>query len=257
MKPDVAIVLGTYERLGLLKRAVASIRRSVGVLEHRIIVVDGGSTDGTCEWLVEQCDISPIFQKLPLKGAVDAFNLGFAFAVYSEAPYVVILNDDDELIGPTCEIERAVAIMARNESIGAVAFATDLRGPWACEEWHGYPYCNKGVVRRTAGMAAARAAGDPEGCAWWSRDHHTYASDTELGLWIWRLGWSVIRGLGLRVHDNADAACKKMDSMREANVARYRDPKTGTARLFMERWGKPESLVYSREDAVQFGGRVL
>ena len=251
MKPDVAIVLGTYERLGLLKRAVASIRRSVGVLEHRIIVVDGGSTDGTCEWLAEQPDISPIFQRFPLKGAVDAFNLGFAFAVYSEAPYVVILNDDDELIGPTCEIEQAVAIMARDESIGAVAFETDLRGPWQTEDWQGKPSCGKGVVRRAALMAVARAQGDPEGCLFWSTQWHTYAADSAAGCWMWKLGWEIMRGLGLRVHDNAGS---NPDALRKANVRLYLD--SGTAKLFTDVWGKPESLDYDRDAAERFGGRI-
>lgn len=247
---DVAVVLGTYNRLPLLQRAVASIRRSVGLLDYRIVAVDGGSTDGTCKWLFEQTDIVPIYQKPPLTGAVAAFNLGFTYATIAEAPYVCILNDDDELIGPDCEIEKAVVMMLRDAAIGAVAFETDLRGSWACEEWHGRPYCNKGVVRSVAGMAAARAAGDSEGCCWWSRDHHTYASDTELGLWIWRLGWQVVRGLGLRVHD---LASKQSDAMREANVKAY--AASGTVAKYHARWDDPKRLEYSLEDAERYGGR--
>ena len=250
--PDVACVLGTFNRLGMLKTAVESIRRSVGALSYKVVVVDGGSTDGTCEWLFEQADIFPIYQELPLTGAVAAFNLGFTAAVEMLATYVCILNDDDELIGPDCEIERAVDMMQRDDAIGAVALETDLRGDWTCEEWNGRPYCNKGVVRRAAGMAAARAAGDPEGCAWWSRDHHTYASDTELGLWIWRLGWTVVRGLGLRVHD---LASKQSDAMREANVAAYH--KSGTVAKYHARWDDPKRLEYSAEDAWRFGGRIV
>jgi glycosyltransferase involved in cell wall biosynthesis len=253
--PDVCIVLGTFNRLNMLKTAVSSIRRSVGVLDYRIVVVDGGSTDGSCEWLAAQSDVVPIFQKLPLTGAVKAFNLGFTYAVHCDARHVCILNDDDELIGPSCEIETCVAMLDHDEAIGAVAFETDLRGDWSTEEWNGRPYSNKGVVRRAAGMAAARAAGDPEGCSWWSRDHHTYAADTECGLWIWRLGWSVVRGLGLRVHDAADPTQKTGDPMHLANVAEYTKP-GGSYHLFYRRWNKPSDADYNRADAERFGGRV-
>lgn len=254
MSLDCAVVLGTYNRLALLKTAISSIRRSVGVLSYTAIVVDGGSTDGSVEWLSEQDDVTLIAGDL--SGAVKNFNLGFARAVDYDAAYVCILNDDDELIGPSAEIQSAVALMERDPTIGAVAFETDLRGPWACEEWNGRAYCNKGVVRRIAGMAAARAQGDPSGKAWWSRDHRTYASDTELGLWIWRLGWEVVRGLGLRVHDNADANCVQMDALRAKNVKDYLNPETGTAKLFHARWNKPADAEYHRDDAVRFGGRV-
>jgi glycosyltransferase involved in cell wall biosynthesis len=252
MTPDVAIVMGTYNRLELLKKAIASVRRSVGILSHRIIVVDGGSTDGTVAWLAEQPDVSPIFQELPLKGAVDAYNLGFTFAVYSEAPYICIVNDDDSFVGSACEIETAVSMMAHDARIGAVAFEADLRGKWQTEDWQGRPSCGKGVVRREALMSVARAQGDQEGCQFWSTQWHTYAADSAAGCWMWKLGWQIVRGLGLHVHDGA---ADNSDAMREANVAAYH--KSGTAKLFTDAWGDPASLNYDRAMAERFGGRIL
>lgn len=251
---DVCVVLGTFNRLALLQKALASFRRSCGVLDYEIVVVDGGSTDGSLEWMADQPRVHVIRQSLPLTGAVAAFNLGFAEAVESNARYVAILNDDDELIGPSAEIETACDMMDHDARIGAVAFETDLRGPWACEEWNGKPYANKGVARREAGMAAARAAGDPTGKAWWSRDHLTYASDTETGLWIWRLGWTIARGVGLRVHDNADANVVNCDSLRKNNVKAYME--SGTVALFHKRWDGPNSADYDANDATKFGGRM-
>lgn len=227
---DCAVVLCTFNRLPLLKKAIASIRWAVGGLSYVIVVVDGGSSDGSREWLIDQPDVQTIWQELPLTGAVKAYNLGFAHAVGTEAAFVCILNDDDEVIGKNCAIEEAVSMMQADPKIGAVAFETNLRGGWRCEEWHGRPYCNKGIVRRAAGMAAARAAGDPSGCAWWSTDHQTYASDTELGCWIWRLGWTIARGEGLRVKDNA---AEISDAMREKNIQDYH--KSGTVQLFHKR----------------------
>ena len=254
MTPDVCVVLGTFNRIGLLQKALASFRRSCGRLNYEIVVVDGGSTDGSLEWLDEQPRVHVIRQSLPLTGAVAAFNLGFGYAVDIGARYVCILNDDDEMIGPRYEIEMAYNRMERDAYVGAVAFETDLRGPWECECWNGRPYCNKGVIRREAGMAAARAAGDPTGRAWWSRDHLTYASDTELGLWIWRLGWTVEKGVGLRVHDNADAHVAHCDDLRKNNVKLYAE--SGTVKLFHQRWDDPNRIAYDEFDAIRYGGRV-
>jgi glycosyltransferase involved in cell wall biosynthesis len=249
--PDVAIVLGTYNRLLLLQRAIGSFRRATGGLSYAIIVVDGGSVDGTLDWLDAQPDVQTIKQELPLTGAVTAFNLGFAQAVESEAPFVVVLNDDDEIVTRRA-IFTAVEMLRQSESVGAVAFETNLRGPWGFELIHGKPYANKGVFRREAGMAAARAAGDPEGKAWWSRDHLTYASDTELGCWIWRLGWTIERGTGLRVNDSAAGAS---DAMREANIKAY--TASGSVAKYHARWDNAKRMNYSREDAKAFGGRIL
>ena len=251
--PQVAVVLGTFTRQALLQQALESFRASCGDLSHTFVVVDGGSTDGTKEWLLEQPDVSPIFQHLPLSGAVKAFNLGFAFAVDAGFPWIAALNDDDQM-HPEPGLQRAVEMMQADEAIGAVAFETDLRGGWAYEEWNGRPYANKGIFRREAGMAAARAAGDPEGRCWWCRDHHTYASDTELGLWIWRLGWTIAKGG--RLHDNArNDPHSKHDVLRGANLREYM--RSGTVKLFEKRWTDPKNVEYNRADAEAFGGRLL
>jgi len=141
--------------------------------------------------------------------------------------------------------------MLADPGIGAVAFETNLRGDWKCEEWHGKPYLNKGVMRREVLMAVARTQGDPEGKRFWSPKWHTYAADTQAGLLIWKLGWTVAHGFGLRVHDNAR---NRSDALRSANVARYRVD--GTVALFHERWDDPHSVDYDPALAREFGGRI-
>lgn len=247
---DVVIVLGTYNRLALLQAAIASIRRSCGSLSYTIIVVDGGSDDGTREWLADQEHVVTICQG-KLLGAVRAFNAGFSMATIIGSPWVVILNDDDELIGPEPEIQRCVEMMRADESIGAVAFEANLRGKWQCECWRDKPSCGKGVVRRETLMAVARAQGDPEGRKFWSEEWETYAADSQAGCLIHKLGWRVLQGVGMRVDDKAKNGG---DELRKRNVERYL--KSGTAKLFTQRWGHPGAADYSPEFAREFGGFV-
>ena len=55
----VSVVSGTYNRLSRLKAMVNSVRSSVGVgIPYEIVLVDGGSTDGTLEWARAQSDIA-------------------------------------------------------------------------------------------------------------------------------------------------------------------------------------------------------
>jgi glycosyltransferase involved in cell wall biosynthesis len=100
--PDVSIVLGSLNRKHLLKRTIQSVRENGLVATIEMIVVDGGSTDGTCEWLAKQRDIMTLIQ--PNYRIVDAngnprrahswgkfMNLGFRMA---KASWVLMLSDD-------------------------------------------------------------------------------------------------------------------------------------------------------------------
>jgi glycosyltransferase involved in cell wall biosynthesis len=251
--PDVAVPIATYNRLPLLKNAVASAQRACGSLSHEVTVVDGGSDDGTREWLAEQSGLHVIQQELPLTGAVIALNLGFAHAVNLGARFVVVgMNDDSEFLHDSGvhEIERAVEILEGDEALGGVAFEMDTRrAGWVCEQWAGIPYGNTCLVRLEVGMAIARAQGDPEGRAWWDRTHLTYASDTEFGLWLHKLGWLMHRGVGLHLHD-----CTQQDDMKRNNFLAY--VRSGTAEVFRQRWGTADKCQYSHEAAEKFGGRI-
>jgi len=255
MSIDVAICFGTYQRLGPLQACVASIRRAVGALNYEIIVADGGSVDGTQQWVAEQPDMVLIQQELPLTGAVIAFNLCFARSVEDGSDFVVQFNDD-LVFADGLEIERAVEMMRTDESIGAVAFASDRYSPGkpACEwmRYHGKCYCNQGVFRREAGMAVARFLGDPEGKKWWDPRFHTYASDTVLGLCLWRLGWRVHEATNLCVHDSFMLDGGRLDPLRKHNFDRYTN-----GDVFLKDWADPHSADYNREDALRFGGRLL
>ena len=251
-KPDLVVILGTFERKPYLEQAIESIRKAVtvpgtdDVLSYEIVVVDGGSTkDDTRAWLAVQPDVVFLGHR-GLRGVVEAFNHGFSYAVDRGAAFIANMNDDVRIINTEPgAIVAAVARLREQPELGAIAFAFDLftHTGWGHDHVYGLPYINFGVVRREAGMAAARAQGDPSGRLWWNPIYHTYACDCELGVWIWKLGWKIEASQLVRIEDKSG---RFEDVLRENN--RSRDPMRRDTKLFYERWAN-ESLV--REPAAQ------
>jgi glycosyltransferase involved in cell wall biosynthesis len=238
----LAVVLGTYNRLVYLRECVASIRQAVKplgqvALEYTIVVVDGGSTDGSRTWLAEQPDIIPIGQLPPLTGAVIAFNLGFGLAVDGGYDYIANFNDDAYYLTPGM-LSLACAKMEADAGVGAIAFHFDLPGrPDGFEYINGLPYANFGVTRRDAGMQVARAQGDPLGRKWWNPIYHTYGADSEFGAWLWRLGWRIEKAPDLCVQDaQAD------DELRHGNTDSPRRLEDG--KRFWRRWPSREHILH-------------
>ncbi|MBY0353708.1 glycosyltransferase [Candidatus Babeliales bacterium] len=98
--PKVSVVLGSYNRLPFIKLTLASIRREVAHMPHEIIIVDGGSTDGTLAWLCEQKDVITIVQhnrgvwagkEIERRSWGYFMNLAFKAA---QGEYVCMISDD-------------------------------------------------------------------------------------------------------------------------------------------------------------------
>jgi GT2 family glycosyltransferase len=159
----VSIVVPTFNRSEQLRRCIDKIRRNVPH-PHEVIVVDGGSTDGTREWLQTQGDSFEAQDKLRVileakrEGAVAAFNKGFRAAT---GYYVMWLNDDAYPLPGA--VEAAVAMMERPDltDVGMVAFYHNWHSERnvldrvehdgvSYELCHvrGYPYANFGLIRR-------------------------------------------------------------------------------------------------------------
>lgn len=224
MNDKIAVVLGTYNRLVCLQGLVASVRLKAGTTDYDLIIVDGGSQDGSWEWLQKQPDIIPVPQD-ELLGAVHAFNLGFAIAVDRDYRYICHLNDDAELASDDMLVA-ARKILDENPKVGEVAFEFDLRGPYGFDLIHGKIYANYGMIRREAGIEVAKRQGDPTGKKFWNPIYKTYGGDTEFGCWLWKLGWTVYPGVGMRVHD-----LNAQDSLRDRNNSGQLD-----SAKFWQRW---------------------
>ncbi|MCH8805198.1 MAG: glycosyltransferase [Planctomycetes bacterium] len=153
----LSIVIATYRRLARLRLCVAKVRQNV-VTPYELIVVDGGSDDGTREWLAEQPDVRTHFEKRR-GGCCRAYDIGLRMA---RGEWVMWLNDDAyPLQGAS---ENAIALLEHDDmrDVGLVAFYHNHRQPW--NELHGVehagarygvlqvrgtPFANFGLLRRT------------------------------------------------------------------------------------------------------------
>lgn len=178
----VSVVSGTYNRLPLLKRMVDSARISARDLALEIVLVDGGSDDGTLDWCKAQSDVT-LVQHGELLGAIRAYNDGCAAA---QGRYVVIGNDDIAFNGET--IHLAYKYMEEHPEAGQVAFGHRYQKRGAPEKAtiqgaFGYLYGQCCMTPRWLGDLAG----------WWGDEGmRTYGGDTRFGLRLWEMGWPVV-----------------------------------------------------------------
>lgn len=200
--PRLSIVAPTCNRKTSLQRMVYSVRRTLR-LPYEIILVDGGSTDGTLIWARGEKDIR-LIEHGALLGTVKAFSDGGKAA---NAPYVLLCNDDTEFLPEA--IERAYTWLEARPSSGAVAFAYalpshpgqfivgkhvfQLPGGQVMER----PFANMGLYRKRLGDAAGWCgADDPDFKA------RSYGSDSYISERIWELGYSIDAVAGACVLDH-------------------------------------------------------
>jgi glycosyltransferase involved in cell wall biosynthesis len=191
----VSVVLGTYNRLSFLQATIASVRSSQIDVSYEIIVVDGGSTDGTIDWLTRQRDIVSIVQhnreirdgKSRRKRSWGFFmNLGFKCA---EGRYICLISDDsvvhpDTLANAVRHFDREIA---NGRRLGGLAFY-----------WRSWPEEKRYRVSSTLGNKTMvnhglflREAVERVG---WIDDRHYdfYCADGDLALKIWQAGYEIV-----------------------------------------------------------------
>jgi GT2 family glycosyltransferase len=158
---QVSVVIGSFNRRRFLRHTIATVREELADLKGEIIVVDGGSADGTLPWLVKQKDVISITQhnrgvwrgKAVNRRTWGYFmNLGFKVA---QGEFICMLSDDSLLVPGAIQngIATARSHAADGRMIGAVAFYW-RNWPEMDRYWVGYTFgrmfVNHGLYVRDA-----------------------------------------------------------------------------------------------------------
>lgn len=191
-KAKISIVIGTYNRKKMLVNCIKSIRNN-GITEpYEIIVIDGGSDDGTHKWLTKQKDILAIIHhnrylkngQLIMKRSWGYFmNLGFKS---TEGEFVCMVSDDC-YVHPGA-VMKGYELLSKDieGSIGACAFP--FRNSFIDDHFMVYKafgdkiVINHGIYRKDILYKIG----------WINEDNFKfYLADTDLSLKIWEQGYSI------------------------------------------------------------------
>lgn len=207
----VSIVTGTYNRKPHLIEMVESVRTELSTIPYEIILVDGGSTDGTLEWAETQSDVVLVRHK-ELKGAIRAFTDG---ANQAQGKYTLLANDDISF--PQGSILRALAHLENNIRCGAVAFDDMRNVSHHPAQLNGKKtfvrYCQVGLVRTYLGNHVG----------WWGADRamsegRTYAGDNWMSAQIWEAGYTIEGVEGCKINDKIlDDDLRRLNNIRRAD----------------------------------------
>lgn len=111
----ISICIPTYNRLPHLKRMMESFRNGAGDYPYEFIVGDGGSTDGTIEYLKKQKDAT-LVEMGELTGCVKAYNACFKKAKYE----YIFWPSDDFIVFPKVLI-KCCKLMDKHPDVGMVS----------------------------------------------------------------------------------------------------------------------------------------
>lgn len=237
--PELSIVIGSYNRVSLLKLCIEAVRIELNGKNYEIIVVDGGSTDGAIDWLVQQKDIITIVQhnrgewqgkSLDRKPWAYFMNLAFKSA---SGKYVCMLSDDSLIVPGAINngLELFEEKLSQGDKVGAVAFYFrdyPLRKKYAVAVNVGNLYVNHGLYLNTALEESGYA----------DENYHFYFADTDLVLKMRSKGYQCISS-------NSSFVEHYFDATPEIRASNNDERKDADRRRLIEKW---KGLAYPERD---------
>lgn len=220
---EIGIITGTFNRLSYLRRMVQSVRDQIPRhISYIITLIDGGSTDGSIEWVEQQSDIQ-LIRHGELRGAIKSFSEG---ARKTDARYIIMGNDD--IVFHNFSIMRAFAHLEENRTCGICCFADNRYAQVTQEEPQEYRVMQMPAIDTDGkpvsvnyGQVAMVRSWIGNRVAWWGdKDAHlskarTYAGDNYLSAMTLELGYSVDAVNGVAIDDHIPP-----DALRKSNTDR-------------------------------------
>lgn len=194
-KTQVSVVLGSYNRRKFLEAAIQSVRQNGIKVPYEIIVVDGGSTDGSLSWLNKQKDVITIVQHnrgsdkgQPVQKRSWGYfmNLGFKCA---RGEFIVMISDDTLLLRDAVmnALDHYERLQTQGRTIGAVAF---YWREWPQEQEYKVGLALGDRMFVNHGMFLREAL---EEVGWIEEESFRfYYADVDLCLKLWQKGYEVV-----------------------------------------------------------------
>lgn len=221
--PKISVVIGSFNRRKLLELCIDAVRTELYGQSFEIIVVDGGSSDGTVEWLVQQKDIITVIQhnrgewrgkQLVRKPWAYFMNLAFKAA---SGQYICMLSDDSLIVPGAINngIDLFDEMLAQGVKLGGVAFYFrdyPVRKQYAVAINVGNLYVNHGLFLKAA----------MEEVGYCDESYYFYFADTDLALKMKAAGYKIIPSKTSYVEHYFEATPEIRASNNDSNKERDR-----------------------------------
>jgi len=188
----LSVVIGTCNRLDLLKKAITSIFAQTNT-PVQVYITDAGSTDGTIEYLksIASEKVIPIFVGEKI-GQARAYNQVFKII---DTPYVCWLSDDNVVVNKGLDI--AVEILEKNPEIGMVGLKVrDQQGPFVDAPYIG-GVSAVGVLNVNQGLLRTKVLKEVGGFCEKFRD---YGIDPDLTTKVLFAGYDIVYTKKIAIH---------------------------------------------------------